>query len=182
ASPDVTGKVEVLSAVLRPDLDFLTKAPSKRDPTIHVVSATPSPPTASEEAPTPGAGSDMYKNLALDVMVIIHRNTWVSHSNASTELQGQVRVEKKSGEDVRLSGVVEAVRGWMVFEGHRFTLSRGVISFTGGTKINPSLDVVADYKSGEYVVHVVIGGTADVPSLKLESEPSLSQSDILSVL
>jgi translocation and assembly module TamB len=184
ASPDVTGKIEVLSGVLRPDLDFLTKAPSKRDPTIHVVSATAAPPTTSAEppAPAPGAGSDAYKNLALDVTLIIHRNTWINHSNASTELQGQVRVEKKSGDDLRLSGAIETVRGWMVFQGRRFTLSHGVISFTGGPEIDPGLDLIADYKSGEYVVHVVIGGTANAPSLKLESEPSLAQADILSVL
>jgi translocation and assembly module TamB len=184
ASPDVTGKIEVLGGVLRPDLDFLTKAPSKRDPTIHVVSATSAQPTTSAEppAPAPAAGSDTYKNLALDVTLIIHRNTWINHANASTELQGEVRAEKKSGEDLRLSGAIETVRGWMVFQGRRFTISRGVISFTGGAEINPSLDVIADYKSGEYVVHVVIGGTTDAPSLKLESEPSLPQGDILSVL
>jgi autotransporter translocation and assembly factor TamB len=184
ASPDVTGKIEVLGGVLRPDLDFLTKAPSKRDPTIHVVSATSAQPTTSAEpqAPAPAAGSDTYKNLALDVTLIIHRNTWINHADASTELQGEVRAEKKSGEDLRLSGAIETVRGWMVFQGRRFTLSHGVISFTGGPEIDPSLDVVTDYKSGEYIVHVVIGGTANAPSLKLESEPSLAQADILSVL
>ncbi len=184
ASPDVTGKIEVLWGVLRPDLDFLTKAPSKRDPTIHVVSATAAEPSTSEEhpAPPPSAGSDTYKNLALDVTLIIHRNTWINHLNASTELQGQVRAEKKAGGDLRLSGAIETVRGWMVFQGRRFMLSHGVISLTGGPEIDPSLDVIADYKRGEYTVHVVIGGTASAPSLKLESEPSLSQADILSVL
>jgi translocation and assembly module TamB len=183
ASPDVTGKIEVLWAVLRPDLDFLTKAPSKRDSTIHVVSATAAePPTSAEPPPTTSASSDAYKNLAVDVTLLIRSNTWINHSNASTELQGQVRAEKKPGGDLRLSGAIETVRGWMVFQGRRFMLSHGVISFTGGREINPSLDIVADYKSGEYTVHVVIGGTANEPSLKLESEPSLPQADILSVL
>ena len=148
------------------------------------MSATAAEPSTSEEhpAPPPSAGSDTYKNLALDVTLIIHRNTWINHLNASTELQGQVRAEKKAGGDLRLSGVIETVRGWMVFQGRRFMLSHGVISLTGGPLLDPSLDVIADDKRGEYTVHVVIGGTAMVPSLKLESEPSLSQADILSVL
>ncbi|HSD10835.1 MAG TPA: translocation/assembly module TamB domain-containing protein [Candidatus Binatia bacterium] len=184
ASPDVTGKIEVLWGVLRPDLDFLTKAPSKRDPTIRVVSATATEPSTSAEPPQapPAVGSDAYKNLALDVTLLIHRNTWINHSNASTELQGQLRAEKRPGQDLRLSGAIETIRGWMVFQGRRFTLSHGVISFTGAPEINPSLDVVADYKRGEYTIHVLLGGTANEPSLKLESEPSLTQADILSVL
>ena len=42
-------------------------------------------------------------------------------------------------------------------------------------EIDPSLDIIADYKSGQYLVHVIIGGTANAPSLKLDSDPPLTQ-------
>jgi len=81
-----------------------------------------------------------------------------------------------------LSGQIETVRGWMVFQGKRFTLQHGQINLTGGKEVDPSLDITAQYKAGEYTVYVIIGGTGNKPSLKLDSDPALSQADILSVL
>jgi translocation and assembly module TamB len=48
--------------------------------------------------------------------------------------------------------------------------------------IDPGLDLTADYKAQQYLVHVIIGGTASQPSLTFKSEPDLEQADILSVL
>jgi translocation and assembly module TamB len=185
-APQVTGTVDVLWGLFRPDLRFLTKAPTKRDPTIRIISAgTPppgTPPTAPPSASSEAEPSTLYKNSTLDVTLTVQRNTWISHANASVELQGRVVARKQPESDLQLTGRIETVRGWMNFQGRQFQLSQGVIAFTGGRQIDPSLDVTADYKTGEYVVHVIIGGTADAPSLKLTSEPSLAQADILSLL
>jgi translocation and assembly module TamB len=185
-APQVTGTVDVLWGLFRPDLSFLTKAPTKRDPTIRIVSAgTPppgAPPTAPPPAPSAAEPSTIYKNTTIDVTLTVQRNTWISHADASVELEGRVVARKQAEGDLQLTGRIEAVRGWMNFQGRQFQLSQGVIAFTGGRKIDPSLDVTADYKTGEYLVQVIIGGTADAPSLKLASEPSLAQADILSLL
>ena len=189
AAPDVSGKMEVLWGIFRPDLAFLTKAPTKRDPTIQLVSTTPAQNEAAaatapppESPPAAEKQGTIYDNLTTDVTVVIHRNTWINHADASTELEGEVRARKQRGEDLRLIGSIETVHGWMVFQGKRFTLSHGVINFTGGREIDPSLDIIADHKAGDYIVHVIIGGTANAPSLKLDSDPPLTQADILSVL
>jgi translocation and assembly module TamB len=188
AAPIVNGKMEVLWAIIRPDLDFLTKAPTKRDPTIQVVTTTPAQAeakaaTAPPETTAPSAPqSSVYDNLTADLTVVIHRNTWINHADAAAELQGQVRARKVPQEDLRLSGTIETVRGWMVFQGKRFTLDHGQINFTGSKEIDPGLDITANYKAGQYTVMVIIGGTANKPSLKLDSDPALSQADILSVL
>jgi translocation and assembly module TamB len=177
--------VNVLWGLFRPDLSFLTRAPTKRDPTIRIVSAGVPPPGAPAPAPPPASTAEpstIYKNAALDVTLTVQRNTWISHADASLELEGKVVARKQPEGDLQLTGRIETVRGWMNFQGRQFQISQGVIAFTGGRKIDPSLDVTADYKTGEYVVHVVIRGTADAPSLKLASEPSLTQADILSVL
>jgi len=184
-APQVTGSVNVLWGLFRPDLSFLTRAPTKRDPTIRIVSAGVPPPGSPAPAPPPVSAAEpstIYKNAALDVTLTVQRNTWISHADASLELEGKVVARKQPEGDLQLTGRIETVRGWMNFQGRQFQISQGVIAFTGGRKIDPSLDVTADYKTGEYVVHVVIGGTADAPSLKLASEPSLTQADILSVL
>jgi translocation and assembly module TamB len=185
-APQVTGTVEVLWGLFRPDLSFLTKAPTKRDPTIHIISAGAppqgTPPTAPQPSSSGAESSTLYKNTTLDVTLTVQRNTWISHPDASVELEGRVVARKQPEGELQLTGRIETVRGWMNFQGRQFQLSQGMIEFTDGRKIDPSLDVTADYKTGEYVVHVIIGGTAGAPSLKLASEPSLAQADILSLL
>ncbi len=184
-APQVSGTVDVLSGVLHPDLAFLTHAPAKRDPTIHIIATGAPPPGAAAALPATSSAAEpsaIYRNTTLDVTLTVHRNTWISHADASVEVAGRVVARRQPDSDLQLTGRIETVRGWMNFQGRRFQLSQGVIVFTGGRKIDPALDVTADYKTGEYLVHVILGGTADAPSLKLASEPSLSQADILSVL
>jgi translocation and assembly module TamB len=68
------------------------------------------------------------------------------------------------------------------FQGRRFQLVRGRIEFIGGAKIDPALDVVAQYRLPQYQVDVIVGGTAEKPSLTLTSQPRLEQADILALL
>ncbi|MGH7898478.1 MAG: translocation/assembly module TamB domain-containing protein, partial [Candidatus Binatia bacterium] len=183
-APEVRGRVEVLNATIRPDLAFLGKAPKPRDDTIEiVVSGAPKEPPPETQQPAAAPEPGIYHNSAIDVVLAIHRNTWVRHENATVELEGEVRATKRAAApDLALVGEVRTVRGWAVLQGRRFAVARGTIAFTGGTEIDPILDVVADYKKGEYVVHAIVSGTANEPALTLASEPQLEQADILSVL
>ena len=54
--------------------------------------------------------------------------------------------------------------------------------FTGGREINPSLNIVAAHQASEHLVKVVVAGSAEEPTLDLESEPPLDQADFLAVL
>jgi translocation and assembly module TamB len=56
------------------------------------------------------------------------------------------------------------------------------MTFTGGTDLDPSLDIVGQRKLPQYIVSANIGGTAKKPTLTLSSDPVMSQADILSVL
>ena len=44
------------------------------------------------------------------------------------------------------------------------------------------LDIVAQYQASDYLVEAVVEGTAEEPTLVLQSEPELEQADILAVL
>jgi translocation and assembly module TamB len=74
------------------------------------------------------------------------------------------------------------VRGWMSYYNRQFTLKTGVFTFTGGRKIDPNLDIDAQYQVTNYAVDVVVGGTASKPTLQLKSQPELAQADILSLI
>jgi autotransporter translocation and assembly factor TamB len=183
-APAITGRIEVPRATLQPEIAVLDDSVVKRDETIVIrqaqSDATVEP--AAGETPTQvpvGAGA---QDLTLDLAVVLPRNIWVRHQNANIELSGEVRVRKAAGEGPVLVGSIETVRGWVGFQGRKFTLSRGQVVFTGEQEINPRLDIVAAYRFPEYEVETLVGGTAQAPTLTLRSEPELDQADILSLL
>ncbi|MGE0825206.1 MAG: translocation/assembly module TamB domain-containing protein [Candidatus Binatia bacterium] len=184
-APQITGRVEVTEATLRPDLAVLTETPVKRDETITVIPVGGPPVTSPEVAAAPDQPAkqpDLFRQLALDLQLIVRRNTWIKHNNADIELAGQVHATKPSEQDLRLVGTIETVRGWVGFKGRRFTLTKGDIAFQGATEIDPNLDIVAEHRFPQHVVDILVGGTATAPALQFRSEPELDQADILSLI
>lgn len=186
-APRITGQLSVPEATVRPELEFLDTAPVKRDETIVVLSAKapaerPAPSTSpAAEAPHPPQGG-VFENLALDLTVLLPRNIWVKQRNAEVELAGDLYVTKQQGRAVVLVGTIETVRGWLGFQGRRFTLTEGQVVFAGESEINPQLHIVTQHRLPEYRVETVVGGTMKKPSLTLRSDPVLEQADILALL
>ncbi|MGH2709124.1 MAG: translocation/assembly module TamB domain-containing protein, partial [Actinomycetota bacterium] len=184
AAPKIKGQLEVLEAVLKPNLAFLDDTPVRRDETIVLV---PAPEAAKPQADRSGDGKaglegGAFENLALDVGVRLHRATRIEHPNAEVELEGDLRARQPRGGTLTLVGALEAVRGWAGFKGRRFTLREGRAAFTGGETINPLLTIVASHRLPGYTVDLIVGGSLNEPSLGLQSEPHLEPSDILALL
>jgi translocation and assembly module TamB len=98
---------------------------------------------------------------------------------------GDLNVLKKPGDQVRLVGTVQTIRGTYEFQGRRFNLAReGRIRFVGETEINPILDIratrVIPNTGVEAQIHIT--GTAQQPELELSSNPPLEDSDILALI
>ena len=184
AAPRITGKVEVPRGELRPDLSFLDRSntPVKRDPTITVVSTTAGGKSAAKPESNGQGDSELWRSASIDIQVRIPNNLWVRHRNGNAELSGNLRVTKASGGNPTVTGLIETIRGWVGFQGRRFTLTRGRLEFGGAEKIDPSLDIVAEYRAGNYLISAMVKGTAEKPTLTLASDPQLDQADILSVL
>jgi autotransporter translocation and assembly factor TamB len=184
AAPRINGKFEVARGELRPDLSFLERSntPVKRDPTIKVVSTQPSAASAAKPEGNQQADSELWGNSAIDVQVNVPNNVWLRHRNATVELSGNLRVMKARSANLTLKGVIESIRGWVGFQGRRFTLIRARLEFTGGEKIDPALDILAEHRVTNYLVKVIVTGTAEKPTLTLTSDPQLDQADILSLL
>ncbi|HTT76224.1 MAG TPA: translocation/assembly module TamB domain-containing protein [Candidatus Binataceae bacterium] len=186
--PDITGRVGVLNATVRPDLAFLTTTKYRPDETIVVIrpgqSSSLSAPAAGtgQIAGAPAATSNFFGNLAINVAIIVHRDSWIRHPDATVELAGHIEAIKERLGPLTLIGEINTVRGWISFNGHTFTLVSGQILFTGGREINPSLNIDAQYTVSQYTVDVLVTGFASKPKLKLQSTPPLPQSDILSLL
>ena len=185
-APKVTGKLTVTEGSLRPDLAFLERSevPLQRDETIVVIknnSVVRSPPGQAAKPGAP-AKDDWFANVSLDLDVNAPGNLWIRHPDLVAELSGKIQARKAPQREIDLIGRIAVVRGWMAFQGRRLQLARGVIEFTGGDGITPSLDFVAQYRVQGYQVQVLIGGTTEKPVLTLSSEPRLEQADILALL
>ncbi len=182
-APSITGRVEVLYGVMRPDISVTGSKP-RLDRTIVIVRkwqalpahAPPPPPSQpSEVGPLPPA-------LAMNIEVVIDRNTWVKTADFAVELEGRLHLLKKRNAKLMISGAITTVRGTVVVADRQFDVKRGQILFTGGHQLNPELDLVAQIEVPSYIVSVNISGTAEKPKLTLSSIPELPQSDILSVI
>ena len=183
-APHLSGRVEIVRASLRPDLAFLDSRPVNRDETILIipVGETASSLAEHKAALEQRAEDRAARNATIDLTVRVHPDTRLTHANAVVDLAGEVKLTKEPGAEPRLVGDIAVVRGWAGFQGRRFTLDGGKVRFTGGRKINPSLDVVAQYQAPDHIVEAVVQGTADAPSLVLRSQPELEHADILAVL
>jgi len=187
-APAVAGRVEVLNATIRPDLAFLTATKYSRDDTIVVIRPGEEPPSTAVTAMTqaytaePVTHSSIFHEMGINVTIIIHRNTWIRHPDASVELTGHIQAVKQRGGLLKLVGEVDTVRGWITFNRQTFTLVSGQILFTGGDKIDPLLNLDAQYTVSQYIINVLVTGFASKPQVKLQSNPPLPRADILSLL
>jgi autotransporter translocation and assembly factor TamB len=152
-------------------------------------------PGAAPEAPAEPAGG-LFQALTLDVALTVPNNlvirgedlnpsgaSPVGLGDVNVTVGGEIRARKTRGADLTLVGTVNTVRGTYDFQGRRFEIQRdGRIQFTGGTPIDPRLDITAiRVISGvEALVHV--RGTARAPELTLSSRPPLDEADILSLI
>ncbi|MGH7826760.1 MAG: translocation/assembly module TamB domain-containing protein [Candidatus Binatia bacterium] len=191
--PFLRGSLTLTQSKLRPDLAVLRqKGPPPRDPTIVVVEneqelietkkQAAAGKTESKRAEDSSPQNALYRRLGLDITAVVPRGTWVYLDEGSIELMGRLRIRKEPQEEVSLTGTVESVRGWYSFHGKRFEIEKGQLVFTGGSEIDPTLDVVARHKLPQHQIDLLLGGTAKKPTLALRSDPAMEQADILSTL
>ncbi len=130
-----------------------------------------------------GTKTDFFKdNVALDLEVTMTKNNWVRGRGANIELRGNLDIKKKQHENVRIVGDIRTVRGTYENFGKLFRIEEGNVSFSGGTEINPFLDIKALYRVSDNNIYINIGGRAKSPEIKLTSDPAMTETDIVSYL
>jgi translocation and assembly module TamB len=178
----VEGKIEVLYGVFRPDLSVAGDAP-RPDQTVTVVHRWSENPQLPPPKPVATAAGPTFSDVAIDMDVVIDRNTWIKTADFAVELEGNLHIHKKRGrEQPSITGTINTVRGTLVVASSQFDLTRGEITFTGGHEINPELMIVAERQVQTYTVSATVSGTANKHTLTLSSVPDLPQADILSLM
>jgi translocation and assembly module TamB len=126
------------------------------------------------------ANSPLY-NVKLDVAV-----------RTAPELQMKTAVARLSGDaDLRLRGSVarpsvlgraDILEGDATFNGIKFRLERGDITFANPVAIEPQVNLQATTHVRNYDLDVTVTGTPDRLNVNYRSEPPLPKSDIIALL
>ena len=159
----LSGTVMVTRFSLNPNFDFSVYLASARPP---VVLGEPNSP---------------FNNLHLDVHIV-----------STPELQVQTSLARVSGDvDLRVRGTplrpvvqgrVNIVQGDVFFNGTRYHMERGDVSFTNPTRIEPILNMDLTAHIRDYDVTLGLHGPMDHMATNYRSEPPLPTSDIIALL
>jgi translocation and assembly module TamB len=163
SSSTVTGQVMVNKLAVTPGFDFGTYLQRSRQSVVL--------------AP---ANSPLY-NIKLDVAV-----------HTAPELQMKTAVARLSGDaDLRVRGSVarpsvlgraDILEGQATFNGIKFQLERGDITFANPVAIEPQLNMEATTHVRNYDLDVMVTGTPERLNVNYRSEPPLPKSDIIALL
>ena len=133
-----------------------------------------------QSAAITAANSPLY-NVKLDVAV-----------RTAPELQMKTAVARLSGDaDLRLRGSVarpsvlgraDILEGDATFNGIKFRLERGDITFANPVAIEPQVNLQATTHVRNYDLDVTVTGTPDRLTVNYRSEPPLPKSDIIALL
>jgi translocation and assembly module TamB len=143
---------------------------------------------AGSSAPSaPPAPTSFEPTLPLryDVHVYAPSTLQVRNSNALVTATADLQLRGTFDKPL-LFGRTEIDRGYLTFEGKRYTVTRGTIDFNNPTKIQPFLDLEAETRvraPGEtYIITVRVNGTADHLDPQFTSDPPLPPVEVLSLL
>jgi len=114
------------------------------------------------------------------------------HIYTAPDLRFDSSLARVSGDaDLRLRGTMakpvllgrtNIQEGQIFFNGAKYELERGDISFTNPVKIDPVLDLAASIRVRDYDIEIGFHGTSDKLNVTYRSEPPLPQADIIALL
>jgi translocation and assembly module TamB len=154
--------------------------------------------TLTKLAITPGFDFASYLTSSSQTVALPQTNPLLSrigldlHIVTTPELQMQTAAVRLSGNaDFHLRGTAakpvllgraDVIEGEVYFNGAKYRLERGDISFTNPITTTPALDLQATTRVRDYDITLTLNGPIDKLKLNYRSEPPLSQADIISLL
>ncbi len=131
--------------------------------------------TSTAKEPEAPGGMD------LDVTISIPNSFRIESERLNLELEGNLRIRQKGDKPI-ITGELKPRKGRLVFMGRHFEIQRGSVFFYGGDEMNPSFDLTLTAKVTDVDISIKLTGTALEPEIELTSNPSRSESDIMSLL
>lgn len=132
--------------------------------------------TGDEDAP---AFTSVLALLRLDLNLRAPEKLYVSGMGLESEWSAKFHLGGTSAAP-EMTGQVNSIRGTLGFAGHSFKIEEGLITFTGGKTIDPTVAITASDTIEDVDVSVVVSGQAMNPKISFSSSPSLPDDEVLS--
>jgi len=136
--------------------------------------------------------SSRQSNVLTGSDSLLNRVKFDLHIYTTPDLRFSSSLARVSGDaDLRLRGTMakpvllgraNIQEGEIFFNGAKYELERGDISFTNPVKIDPVLDLAASIRVRDYDIELGFHGTSDKLNVTYRSEPPLPQADIIALL
>jgi translocation and assembly module TamB len=160
ASPLLEGSVQIENLAYRSGFeDFLALLSEEN------LRATPSP----------------FGRLRLSLHIEGGKNITIQNQLAQVEARVDIDL-KGTVDEPSITGHVEASGGTLLFQGNRYTVTRGNIDFVDPLRIQPVIDIEAESQVRDYRVILSITGRGANPKLSLRSDPPLPELEIVSLI
>lgn len=107
---------------------------------------------------------------------------WLRGQGLDVELVGELVLRMRGGLPA-LEGELNASNGTMRQLGHVFNLERGrVVFYADEGDLDPELDLALGVKIKGVAIKIILSGTANQPDLAFQSDPEMTDGDIISLL
>jgi translocation and assembly module TamB len=184
-STTIKGKLEAAVIVARLTVDraefFIPDPPPSSAQKIPVTVIDSSTGAILSQPGNEASSTVRGGGMLLDIAVHVPGRTFVRGRGLDGEWRGDVQVRGTSGAP-EITGALTVAKGTLSFFGKDMILTRGTVSFTGGHKIEPDIDVLAETTTSDGTFDVGAAGTPDQLKITLSSTPAMPQDEILSRL
>jgi translocation and assembly module TamB len=125
--------------------------------------------------------SSPFGRLRLSLHVEGGRN--ITIQNQLADVEARIDTDwKGTVDEPSITGHIEASGGTLLFQGNRYTVTRGNIDFVDPLGIKPVIDIEAESQLRDYRVILSITGRGDNPKLSMRSDPPLPELEIVSLI
>ncbi len=123
----------------------------------------------------------LLNRIRLDVRITTTPQLQMQTAALSLSGDADLRLRGTAAKPVLL-GRIDILEGQIAFNGTKYRLERGDISFTNPVTTTPVLDLQAATRLREYEITVNLNGEFDKLNMTYHSEPPLATADIISLL
>lgn len=132
--------------------------------------------------PSAAEDSTFYKNLMLDLRLLVPGKTWIYGQGITAEINGDLNITKKRGGPASYSGEIDVTRGSYKIKERTLTIDEGKLVPRGADIMTSFISAKASCRIGDADIDVILGGTLDNPVITFQSNPPMERSDILGYL
>lgn len=129
-----------------------------------------------------GTESASLRQLELNVAIASAEDLMVDNNYGRMDLGVDVRIVGTAAQPALLGRATVREGGVLYLGGRVYQVDNGIIDFVGQNEIRPDLNMTARTRISGYDITLTMTGTPDTLEGRLSSDPSLGQSDIVSLL